>query len=459
VLGALVIGEHARRGRFSLRLVWSVAWQLGVVAILSMWVLYWPFWTSYGSFYDSADLWHGTRTPLSAYLIVHGLFLFSVVSYLAARVFGRWKDLRPDPWVHRLQLTFRYWGRRERLKDAARITGARGVPVGAWFWLVLALFVLLLFFFLVPGLIPFTSASTQGLETDSHAYRGLVVLAFGLPVAVMGLLLLVRSGLSAAERLWAYLVLLGLAMTLGVEIIVIEGDIGRMNTVFKFYLQVWLMWGVAAAAALAWMLNRVQRWRQGRGWWLGFLTLLLIFASLYPPLAASAKIRDRFASNPGPSLDGWDYMEVATYHDPAGDQYDLKWDLEAIRWLLDNVVGSPVILEGHAPEYRWGARYSINTGLPTVLGWNWHQRQQRAAAGDEDVWDRATDIAYMYNEPVPTLIEQMLDKYHVRYIVVGPLERAYYLAKGLEKFEQMAAEGSLRSVFQNEGVTIYEVVP
>ena len=90
---------------------------------------------------------------------------------------------------------------------------------------------------------------------------------------------------------------------------------------------------------------------------------------------------------------------------PTAQQYDLKWDLEAIRWLLDNVVGSPVILEGHAPEYRWGARYSINTGLPTVLGWNWHQRQQRAAADDQEVWDRANDVATIYNTPLPTLAE------------------------------------------------------
>ena len=69
------------------------------------------------------------------------------------------------------------------------------------------------------------------------------------------------DGRSLVEDL---LVLLGLAMGLGVEVIVIEGDIGRMNTVFKFYLQVWLMWGVAAAAALAWMVPRLRRWSQER---------------------------------------------------------------------------------------------------------------------------------------------------------------------------------------------------
>jgi YYY domain-containing protein len=429
------------------------------VALLSLWVLYRPFWAGYGSFYDSAGLWQGTRTPLYAYFVVHGLFLFAIVSYLLARVFGRWQDLRPDPCLRRLRLTFRYRSKRGRLQEAARAAGVRGIPLGPWIWLALILFLLLEFFFLVPGLSSFAEPSTHALEAGTHAYRGLAVLALGLPLAVIGLLLLFRPGLPAAERLWAYLVLLGLAMTLGVEVIVIEGDIGRMNTVFKFYLQVWLMWGVAAAAALAWMLPRVQQWRQGRGWWLGILAALLFFAALYPPLATSAKIRDRFQADPGPGLDGWAYMETATYYDPNGGQYDLKWDLEAIRWLLDNIVGSPVILEGHAPEYRWGARYSINTGLPTVLGWNWHQRQQRAAAGDQEVWDRATNIGYIYNETVPALVKPMLDRYHVRYIVVGPLERTYYQPAGLNKFEQMAGNGMLRIVFRNEGVTIYEVLP
>jgi YYY domain-containing protein len=458
VLGAVAIAEFSRRGRFSWRLVWAVAWQLGLVSLLSLFVLYWPFWTSYGTYYNSIALWPGTRTPIWAYLVVHGLLLFAIVSYLAARVFGRWDDLRPDPLLHRLRLTFRYWSRRDRLREVARIAGVRGLPVRPLAWLALAALILLGFFFLVPGLISFTRANQEALEAGAYAYRGLSVLAFGLPIATLGLLLLLRPGLGPTERLWAFLVLLGLAMSLGVEVIVIEGDIGRMNTVFKFYLQVWLMWGVAAAAALAWMLPRLKGWRQGRGVWLGVLAVLVLFAALYPPLATAAKVHDRFDTSLGPGLDGWAYMETAHYWDPIGEEYDLKWDLEAIHWLLDNVIGSPVILEGHAPEYRWGARYSINTGLPAVLGWNWHQRQQRAAGSDQEVWARAKDIDYIYNEPIPALIEPLLDKYHVRYIVVGPLERAYYKPTGLDKFEQMVQEGNLRAVFRSEGVTIYQVV-
>ncbi len=457
VLGALTIAEFTRRRRFGWRLVWAVAWQFGLVALLSWSLLYWPFWASYGTFYDSVAVWTGTRTAVWAYLVVHGLFLFAIVSYLVARALRRWEDLRPDPMLHRLRLTLRYRAKQERLRKAAKIVGVRGVPVGALVWLVLAAMILLEIFFIVPGLVSFTRADAEAVQSGVYAYRGLSALAFGLPIALLGLLLLFRPGLLPTERLWVYLVLLGLAMSLGVEVIVLEGDIGRMNTVFKFYLQVWLMWGVAAAAALAWMIPRLQRWRQGRGVWLGILIALILFAALYPPLATSAKIQDRFDPSLGPGLDGWAYMETARYWDPSGTEYDLKWDLEAIRWLLDNVVGSPVLLEGHAPEYRWGARYSINTGLPTVLGWNWHQRQQRAAADDQEVWQRADDVAAVYNEPLPDLIEPLLEEYGVRYIVVGPLERAYYQPAGLQKFEEMAREGRLQVVFRNEGVTIYEV--
>ena len=42
-----------------------------------------------------------------------------------------------------------------------------------------------------------------------------------------------------------------LAMTMGVEVVVLSGDIGRQNTVFKFYIQVWLILSVAESDSLS----------------------------------------------------------------------------------------------------------------------------------------------------------------------------------------------------------------
>jgi len=219
------------------------------------------------------------------------------------------------------------------------------------------------------------------------------------------------------------------------------------------------VWAVAAAAGLAWLVPRLGRWRHSRTAWTVVLALLLACASLYPPLAASAKIRDRFDPELGPGLDGWAYMSTARYHDWAGPEYDLAWDLQAIYWLLDNVQGSPTIVEGHVPEYRWGARYSINTGLPTILGWNWHQRQQRASAGDQQVWDRVEDVTAIYSatHSIPAVMD-LLHDYQVRYIIVGPLERVYYPEAGLDKFDEMVAQGLLEVAYANEQVTVYRVL-
>jgi len=60
-------------------------------------------------------------------------------------------------------------------------------------------------------------------------------------------------------------------------------------------------------------------------------------------------------------------------------------------------------------------------------------------------------VATIYNEPSPDLVKPLLEKYGVQYIVVGPLERAYYQPQGLDKFDEMARQGALRVVFRNDG--------
>ena len=88
------------------------------------------------------------------------------------------------------------------------------------------------------------------------------------------------------------------------------------------------------------------------------------------------------------------------------------------------------------PEYRWGGRVTKYTGLPAVLGWRWHQSQQRGTYGPL-VDQRLRDVQTMYNDPTPARTLPLFAKYRVRYVYVGDLERAYYGAAGLAKFDQL----------------------
>ena len=168
---------------------------------------------------------------------------------------------------------------------------------------------------------------------------------------------------------------------MGVEVVRQKDDIGRMNTVFKFYLQAWTLFGVSLGVRPGDLVRQRALDAGGRRWrrlaW-AVVGVLFVGAMLYPPFAARAKIRDRFSAEASPrGLDGMAYMDKAQYFD-NGQDLQLADDKAAMLWMMQNVQGSPVILEAQIPEYRWGSRFSIYTGLPTVQGWNWHQRQQRS---------------------------------------------------------------------------------
>jgi uncharacterized membrane protein len=258
------------------------------------------------------------------------------------------------------------------------------------------------------------------------------------------------------KRLVLFWVGTALLITMVVEVVVVRGDIGRMNTVFKFYLQSWILFALSAAAAFGWLFTEIYKWspRWRNIFQLG-VALLAGGASLFTFSASTDKMADRMALEAPHTLDSMTYMKYAQHWD--GQLMDLSEDYRAIRWMQDNVKGSPVIVEANCTEYRWCTRFTIYTGLPGVVGWNWHQRQQRALMAPNAVTDRVIEIGNFYLLNEPDIFLPFLKKYDVKYIVVGQLERILY-PDGVNKFEQYDGK-YWRSVYRDANTVIYEVLP
>ncbi|MBP7691164.1 MAG: hypothetical protein KA764_04575, partial [Anaerolineales bacterium] len=384
-------------------------------------------------------LWTGERTSFEAYFYIHGLFLFLLVSLLVIEA-RRWLADTPAT----------------VLREAPDWLGTLAL-VGVAFLAVLG------------GLV----------------YLGVNVAWVALPLLAWAGLLLLRPRLAPEKRVVFFLLGTGLAVTMFVDLVTLGGD--RMNTFFKLYMQVWMLFSVAAGAALAWVWADQPRWPGNwRSGWTIALIALAGAGALYTVTAASAKMRDRFvpyavsgagggceplpgvplpydrgrepAQQPA-GLDGLQYLTWSAYCE-QGYFLPLVYDYDAIRWLQANVAGSPVIAEGQTFDlYRISSRYAWNTGLPDVVGWDWHQRQQRGALPTEFITQRGLRVSEFYATLDVPAAEAFLRRYDIGYVIVGPFERAHYEAAGLAKFEQLTAAGRLRVAYQNPGVTIYAVNP
>ena len=411
VLGVvgLLVGAWAWRHREKRLLRRLIVWIGGLVILSSL--LYLPYIRHYARGYSSVRLWEGSRTPVKVYALIHGIFLFPLLTRLAMAIRRVWH---------------------------AQTRWARLGTLGL--------------------LIVFVAA---GAVLAIRAYPVAIVV---MPVSALAGWLILSPNIAPRRRFLWLVFGLAMALTLVVEIVVLEGDIARMNTVFKFYLQVWVLLGVAAAASLPWVWGRARRWRlpDGRWVWGLIVALLILNGALFLPFSIRSRATDRIADRTGATLDGMVFMEDATITagPPERQQaVDLIGDYYAIRQMQDQIQGSPVIIEGLGyREYLWANRVSIYTGLPAVVGWRWHQVQQRATLPSEMVDERRSDVETFYNTTDIDAAWEILRRYDVRYVYVGGYERAYYTAQGLAKFEQMAERGLLRLRYDAFSTQVYEVL-
>jgi uncharacterized membrane protein len=205
------------------------------------------------------------------------------------------------------------------------------------------------------------------------------------------------------------LILIGALLVLVPEFVFLRDLFGyRINTIFKFYFQVWLMWGIAASygTILLW------RYLKGVPKVVFRITMIFLIASsmTYPVMGLWSKTNG-FKPYDGFTLDGTAYLERSNPDEAS-----------AMEWLKSAPLG--VVAEAIGGSYSSFARMASHTGQPTVLGWDFHEVQWRG--GTEEMGSRRTDIERLYCTNDWNEAENILRQYHVRYIVVGTLERSSY---------------------------------
>jgi len=408
-----------------------------LAAVGLAWAAFAPFHLAYASSFAGFERWRGSRTALGDYVTVHGAFLLVVATALVVELAVA-RDAGAAVRGLRLAVTHP-----RRLR---RLAGLHRALVEVRREYVLSVAVAL---------------------TGVALAAGLALARLGVPALVAGLGTLTflaaardRRRSRSADTLWRLtlaLFALGLALTLAVELAVAHAiDVGRMNTVFKLYLQVWTLWALAAAVAVMRVHRRLPRLgRPFRIAWLATVATLLAATLLYPALAVPSRIADRLDPSAPRTLDGTAFMRTAVVHERDRPLH-LRYDLEAIRWLQRTVRGSPVIAEVNTFPmlYGWGSRYAVHTGNPTIVGWEWHERQQRSNARPGTVEQRVADVQRIYETTDGETARRLLARYDVRYVVVGELERAYFPGGSVKWAD---GEGRWwRGVYRNRGVTIYE---
>ena len=242
-----------------------------------------------------------------------------------------------------------------------------------------------------------------------------------------------RPGAPREARLAAALAAFGFAVLTGCEVIYVWD---RMNTIFKFHLEVWFFFAVAGAIA-----GRLLVSAGGPAWKIA--AGITAAASLFTAVTAvSGYTRSGRDDWPRGTLDGTAYLEAKA----PGDR-------GAYEWINANVRGVPVILEAQGDAYQDFSRYSMMTGLPTVLGWEYHTFQRGHSQPELD--RRKADVRTAYTAKDAADVAGVLRRYHIALVAVGPLEKKTYGSGILARFA--ALPELLTPVYKNPEVTLFAV--
>ncbi|MCH8309797.1 MAG: glycosyltransferase family 39 protein, partial [Chloroflexi bacterium] len=226
--GAVGIGEILANGGLNLAVGIKSGTKAAIVFVAG-YVAFLPYHRAYETFFNSVESTTNT-TALGQFLAISGVFVFIIGSY----------------YLWELRDALGAAGRQVRVwtvsmvdtvsADADLQPAARGsAQVGAGLGLAMVGAALTLAYL--------ATAMVSGFGGGTIIFASLIVLL----IVAGGLRSLVRQGPDTAQVAFISL-LVGAAFLLvvGLDFVRVEGDIDRMNSIFKFYLQVWVLMAVGS---------------------------------------------------------------------------------------------------------------------------------------------------------------------------------------------------------------------
>ncbi len=400
-LGLFVLVYALRRLRSRPGAIVSNAVWLGAILLGLGVLLYWPFYLGFRSQAGGIGWVGSIKTRLHQYLLMFGTFIIIGSGFL-------------------VMLCFR------SLRSAASLRSSREVRWGVLLLLLLA-----------------AEMAIRGWWTSTLCVV-LIAMCLWAAISVLRSDRVPTATSDFADPRLFVLVLLfvGLMLTLAVEFVFLRDTFGtRMNTVFKFYYQAWLLMGIASAygafdVADTLAHSRTISSRFGLVLW-GSIVAVCVMVGLCYTIPALVSKAGGFRGQA--TLDGTAYVASS-----RPDEY------AAIVWLRAHAEEDAIMLEapgGSYTEYNW---VSAHTGIPTVLGWGGHELQWRGSYDEPSA--REPVIATIYQSRDLDQVVSLLERYGVDYLYVGPRERQKYglRAQDLQRFDRI-----MRRVFESGQVVIY----
>jgi uncharacterized membrane protein len=244
---------------------------------------------------------------------------------------------------------------------------------------------------------------------------------------------------AAVARIFALLLAaIGLALVYAPEFLFLRDNFGtRMNTVFKFYYQGWLLLGLASTFAVAAAWRAAEAARPAARVMSVLAVVLMASGLLFPVAAVYAKTGGFRAAHL--TLDATAYI--------APDEQ------AAVAWVRANTAPDSRVLEGAGGSYRAADnRISAMTGRPTLIGWEGHESQWRGQAYGQMAAGRGEAIDVVYRGGTPEQIRAVLADWDVDYVYVGPAEIERY---GVSQDRLRLLGETLELVFEQGQVRVF----